>query len=69
MVRQLFDMTFAALEISTAAFSTCAFITCIAEWAKIQDVGPLILLGTDAVVSLAMFSLIAQAALNISLLT
>ena len=55
-------MPFAALEVSTVAFSACAFIIYIAEWPKPQDVGVPFYLDTDTIPSTLQFSLIAKAA-------
>lgn len=51
-----------ALEISTVAFSACAIIIYLTEWAKPKDIGVPFYIDTDAVVSPATFSTIAEAA-------
>ncbi|KAH6684062.1 hypothetical protein B0J14DRAFT_645981 [Halenospora varia] len=51
-----------ALEIGTLAFATCAFIIYIAEWPRPKDVNVPYYIDTNAVVSPATFSLIAEAA-------
>ena len=67
IIRRFAKIPFAALEISTVAFSSCAFIIYMTEWSKPKDVGVPFYLDTDAVVSPAVFSLIAKAAPTIFL--
>ena len=62
IIRRIANVPFAALEISTVAFSSCAFIIYVMEWSKPKDVGVPIYLETDAVVSPAIFLRIAEAA-------
>ena len=62
VIRRINRIPFAALEISTLAFSSCAIIIYIMEWRKPKDVGVPIYLSTDTIVSPHVFSLIARAA-------
>lgn len=62
IARRIANTPSSALEISTLAFSSCAFIIYMIEWPKPKDVGVPIYLDTDAVVTPAAFSAIAEAA-------
>jgi hypothetical protein len=62
IARRIANIPFTTLEISTLAFSSCAFIIYMTEWPKPKDVEVPIYLDTVAVVSPATFSLIAEAA-------
>lgn len=60
-VRRIQKIPFSALEVSTLAFSSCAFIIYLSEWSKPKDVGVPFYIGTDAVVSPEAFASIAEA--------
>ncbi|KAL4795062.1 hypothetical protein BDV19DRAFT_389465 [Aspergillus venezuelensis] len=62
IVRSAQGVAFSALEISTLAFSSCAVIIYVSEWAKPQDIGVPFYIDTDAIVSPAVFELMAEAA-------
>ncbi|KAL4811862.1 hypothetical protein BDW67DRAFT_189233 [Aspergillus spinulosporus] len=62
IVRSVERIPFAALEVSTLAFSSCAIIIYLAEWTKPQDAGVPFYIDTDAVVTPDAFALIAEAA-------
>ncbi|KAM0434014.1 hypothetical protein ACHAPT_003958 [Fusarium lateritium] len=62
VVRYVKAVTFSALEVSTLAFSACAFIIYLSEWSKPKDVGVPFYIDTKAEVSLETFALIAEAA-------
>ena len=62
IARRVANIPCAPLEISTVAFSSCAFIIYIAEWPKPKDVGVPFYLDTYAAVSDTTFALIAKAA-------
>ncbi|KAM7183145.1 hypothetical protein V8F33_013775 [Rhypophila sp. PSN 637] len=61
VVRRVHDIPFTALEISTVAFSSCAFIIYLIEWHKPKDISLPIYLDTSAVVTPDVFSQIADA--------
>ncbi|KAF2719016.1 hypothetical protein K431DRAFT_273715 [Polychaeton citri CBS 116435] len=62
VARKIADTPSSALEISTVAFSACAFVIYVTEWAKPKDVGLPFYIDTDAKVTLEAFSSIAEAA-------
>ena len=61
VMRRIDKIPFAALEISTLAFSSCAIIIYITEWRKPKDVGVPIYINTMTLVSHDVFSAIAKA--------
>ncbi|KIW22287.1 uncharacterized protein PV07_12188 [Cladophialophora immunda] len=60
--RRIADIPSTPLEISTVAFSSCAFIIYMAEWPKPKDVGIPFYFDTSTTVSPATFATIARAA-------
>ncbi|CAM1508995.1 Fc.00g027340.m01.CDS01 [Cosmosporella sp. VM-42] len=62
IIRRAEGYPFSALEVSTLAFSSCAFIIYVSEWPKPKDVGVPFYVDTDAVVSPEAFAIIAEAA-------
>ncbi|KAL4762215.1 uncharacterized protein BDW70DRAFT_158878 [Aspergillus foveolatus] len=62
IVRSVEGIPFAALEVSTLAFSSCAIIIYLSEWTKPQDAGVPFYIDTDAVVTPEAFARIAEAA-------
>jgi hypothetical protein len=62
IARQIVHVSSSALEFSTLAFSSCAFIIYLIEWSKPKDVAVHIYIDTEAVVSDASFKAIAEAA-------
>ncbi|EQK99052.1 hypothetical protein G6O67_000721 [Ophiocordyceps sinensis] len=62
VVRRMGNIPFSALEISTLAFSSCAFIIYLSEWSKPKDVGAPFYMDADALVSPDAFARIAEAA-------
>lgn len=62
IARRVVGVSSSALEFSTLAFSSCAFIIYLIEWRKPKDVAVPIYIDTDAVVSPPSFKAIAEAA-------
>jgi hypothetical protein len=60
--RRIVRVSSSALEFSTLAFSSCAFIIYLIEWRKPKDVAVPIYIKTDAVVSPETFRAVAEAA-------
>jgi hypothetical protein len=62
IARRVLGTPSSALEISTAAFTACAFIIYIIEWPKPKDINVPFYYSTTSTVSPANFALIAEAA-------
>ncbi|OCK75712.1 hypothetical protein K432DRAFT_307903 [Lepidopterella palustris CBS 459.81] len=62
IARRIVHVSSSALEFSTLAFSSCAFIIYLIEWGKPKDVSVPIYIDTDAAVTPNAFKAIAEAA-------
>ena len=62
IARRVENVAFAPLELSTLAFSVCAFILYIVEWSKPKDVGVPFYIDTDVTVTSEAFESISLAA-------
>lgn len=69
IARRVDDVPPAQLEISTLAFSACAFVLYLVEWSKPKDVGVPFYIDTDACVTAEAFQAIAEAAPDVFLQT